>query len=97
MASLSRCYMRWFLALALREKWSVGSYGDMPLGTVRKEGSGRQVVAAVVLQPHVCFLGTQPSAEQLAAVHREAYCKAIIGNAVGIDVYCEPTHVFPVP
>ena len=89
--SLAKCYMRWFLAIAMRQKYSVEGYFDTPVARLRNSGDGRQSVSRITLRPQIRFLPPRiPSARQFAALHEEAYSNAVTGNAVTTRVECEP-------
>ena len=88
-SALSKCYMRWFLAFAVRQKFTVEGYFDKPTGTWTRDCLGRNVLLQVRLRPRVYFSGSRkPSPAQLANLRDEAYRNAILANGVRIPVHC---------
>ena len=96
-ASLSRWHMRWFLALAERQKYTVESYRDRPLGLLVTNGLRPQKLVRVTLQPRVRFLGIhQPSAAQVKAIHAAARAQCALGNGIEMEVCYPPERIEPV-
>jgi len=94
--ALARCYMRWFLAIALRQKYGIDGYFDSPMGCIESSGDGRLVVTSVTLRPQIRFSGRHmPDEWQRAELHSEAYKNAITLNAVTVSVECNPVAYGP--
>ena len=89
-ASLSSCHMLWFLYVAGRKGFVVESYEDEAVGTLGKNAEGRMGITVVTLCPRIVFQGTQPSAEELDALHHQAHEECYIANSVKSEVRVEP-------
>ena len=90
--ALAKCYMRWFLAIALRRKYCIDGYFDSPIGTIQCGGDGRLAVKSVTLRPQIRFSGPHvPDEWKLAEMHAEAYKNAITLNAITVQVHCNST------
>lgn len=86
-ASLSSCHMLSFLALASKHKHAVERYVDKAVGHLEKNEQGRLAITRVELRPRITFApGTEPSAEQLHALHEQAHHLCFIANSVRTDV-----------
>lgn len=90
-ASLSSCHMLWFLSLAAQAGLVVDDYRDTAVGVMARNAQGRLAMTVVTLRPAVRFgAGTEPTDEQLAALHHEAHEQCFIANSVRTEVRCEP-------
>jgi organic hydroperoxide reductase OsmC/OhrA len=90
-ASLSSCHMLWFLSIAAKRGFLIERYRDEATGTMAKDAAGKLAMTSVTLHPEVQFGGDRrPSAEEAAAIHREAHEQCFIANSVKTDVRCEP-------
>ncbi|MEX6503771.1 OsmC family protein [Pseudomonas zhanjiangensis] len=89
-ASLSSCHMLWFLGLAAQQGFVVERYLDRAEGLMARNAEGRLAMTEVVLRPRVSFAGTQPTREQLDALHHSAHDHCFIANSVKTAVRCEP-------
>ncbi|MGH6958362.1 MAG: OsmC family protein [Caulobacteraceae bacterium] len=90
-ASLSACHMLWFLDLAAQAGFEAQAYGDEAEGTLEKGPEGREMMTRVVLRPKATFAGArQPSAQELADLHRRAHEACFIANSVKTEVRVEP-------
>ena len=89
-ASLASCHMLTFLAVAAVKGFAVASYADDAVGTLDKNAEGRMSMVRVVLRPRVVFEGTQPTLEELNAMHERAHKGCFIANSVKTDVSVEP-------
>jgi len=87
-AALSSCHMLWFLALAKKDGFKVAAYEDSAEATLEED----RFIAAV-LRPSVQWKGQDgelPSAEQVAALHRDAHSRCFISNSVNFPVEVRP-------
>jgi len=89
-ASLSSCHMLWFLHLACRKKLVVDRYVDRASGVLDKNADGKPAMTRVMLKPTVTFGGTQPTADDVRALHELAHEKCFIANSVKTEVTVEP-------
>lgn len=90
-ASLSSCHMLGFLYFAAKRGFVVESYEDRAVGVMGRNAVGREAITRVTLRPAVVFGGaTQPTAEEIAALHHEAHEECYLANSVTSDVRCEP-------
>jgi organic hydroperoxide reductase OsmC/OhrA len=86
-ASLSSCHLLTFLALATKKRFVVDRYTDRAVGHVEKAEGGRLAVTRVELRPEIRFSGdTQPTADELAALHERAHAMCFIANSVKSEV-----------
>ena len=82
-ASISSCHMLWFLSLAAAKGFVVESYEDKAVGRLAKNEAGRMAVTRVALKPAIRFGGTtQPTAEEVRALHESAHHECFIANSV---------------
>jgi len=89
-ASIAACHMLWFLDVAARAGFVVEAYNDVAEGTLAVGKSGKQEMTRVVLRPLVSFTGErQPSAEELAELHRTAHVECFIANSVKTEIVIE--------
>ena len=90
-ASLSSCHMLWFLSIAAVRKYCVDSYVDDASGIMARNADGKMTMTVVTLKPNVVFSGdSQPTAEQIRALHHKAHDECFIANSVKTEVRCEP-------
>lgn len=90
-ASLSSCHMLTFLSLAAAKKFTVDSYVDEALGTLKRNNRGKLAMTEVLLRPTVVFSGDhRPSNEALNELHHRAHEECFIANSVLTSVRCEP-------
>jgi organic hydroperoxide reductase OsmC/OhrA len=93
-ASLSRCHMLWFLALAAKGGFVVESYVDDAVGILGKNADGKQAMTHVTLHPRVTFSGeTRPSQAQFKQLHDESHERCFIANSVKSELACEPVQL----
>ena len=86
-ASLSSCHMLWFLSLAAKKGFVVDSYEDKAVGRLERNEQGRTAMSRVVLKPEIRFGGaTQPTPEELRALHEAAHHECFIANSVKTTV-----------
>jgi organic hydroperoxide reductase OsmC/OhrA len=94
-AAIASCHLLWFLALAARSRFVVGSYRDDAVGVMTPNGAGKLWVSRVTLRPATRFAGERvPSHEQLLALHHRAHDECFIANSVKTEIVCEPTLSF---
>jgi organic hydroperoxide reductase OsmC/OhrA len=90
-ASLSSCHMLWFLSLAAEQGFRVDRYLDEAEGVMGRNEHSRMAMTLVTLRPRVDFSGaSQPTHEQLMALHHKAHEECFIANSVKTEVRCEP-------
>lgn len=90
-ASLSSCHMLWFLSIAAKRGFVVGSYRDEAVGTLAKDASGKLAMTRVTLHPEVRFDGDRrPTTGEETAMHRDAHEQCFIARSVKSDLSCEP-------
>jgi organic hydroperoxide reductase OsmC/OhrA len=90
-ASLSSCHMLWFLSIAAKCGFVVDHYRDDAAGVMGKDASGKIAVTRVTLRPAVRFAGaSQPTMEDVRAMHHTAHEECFIANSVKSEVRCEP-------
>ncbi len=90
-AALSSCHMLWFLAIAARKGFVVDDYTDDAVGVMGKGADGKMMMTTCTLRPAIRFGGdTQPSPDELDAMHHEAHEKCFIANSVKTEVRIEP-------
>lgn len=90
-ASLSSCHMLWFLSMAQQRKLVVDSYRDEAVGLLARDASGRLAMTLVTLHPDVRFASeTNPTAEDVVALHEQAHAQCFIARSVKSVVRCEP-------
>jgi organic hydroperoxide reductase OsmC/OhrA len=81
-ASLSSCHMLTFLAIAARKRLVVDAYEDHAVGHMEKNDQGRLAVTRVDLHPRVRFSGSEPTPEELHAIHEQSHKDCFIANSV---------------
>lgn len=85
-AAVSSCHMLWFLSLAAAKKLTVDSYDDQAIGMMGRIAEGRLGITKVELHPKVAFSGTQPTTEEIQALHHEAHERCFIANSIKSEV-----------
>lgn len=98
-ASLSRWHMRWFLALAQRQKYGVESYRDSPVGLLQADEKKQLKLIRITLQPQVQFrAASQPDLAQIMDIHAAARAQCALSNGVDIVLLppCERIDVVPI-
>ncbi len=86
-AALSSCHMLFFLSFAAKKKWIIESYIDNAVGTMAKNPAGKMSMTQVILNPEIQFhADTQPSHEQIAALHHQAHEACFIANSVNTQI-----------
>jgi organic hydroperoxide reductase OsmC/OhrA len=89
-ASLSSCHMLWFLSLAARKGLVVESYEDHAVGRLERNDRGKMAMSRVVLRPTIRYAGTtQPTPEDVRALHEAAHHECFIANSVTTVVTVE--------
>ena len=83
--ALSSCHMLWFLALARKRGFDVGSYEDDADGVL----DGKRFTAAT-LRPRVRWEGEPPPPEAIEELHRRSHELCFIANSVDFPVAVEP-------
>jgi organic hydroperoxide reductase OsmC/OhrA len=89
-ASIASCHMLFFLSFAAMKKLVIESYVDRAVGVLGRNEAGRQAMLRVVLHPAITFSGTQPTADELHALHERAQHECYISNSVTTAVEVEP-------
>ena len=93
LASLSSCHMLWFLSIARDRGFRVDRYVDHPEGKMARDAQRRMAMTEVTLRPRAAFSGpSQPTREQIDAMHHKAHDECFIANSVKTDVRCIPDH-----
>ncbi len=88
-ASLSSCYLLFFLALAQRRKIVVDEYCDDAVGYLDKNEHGRMAMTRVVLRPRCRYAGEAPDSALIEKLHHRAHELCFIANSVTSDVVTE--------
>jgi organic hydroperoxide reductase OsmC/OhrA len=89
-AATSSCHMLWFLSLAAEQGFVVDRYSDEAFGVMEKNADGKLAFTRVTLRPRIEFGGAkQPSAGELAALHRKAHEECFIANSLRCEVVVE--------
>jgi organic hydroperoxide reductase OsmC/OhrA len=79
--------MRWFLALAQRQKLCVESYRDSPEGVLEVKGLKQPIITKVMLHPEVRFRGPlQPDDTQVLGIHAAAHAQCKLSSGIEIVV-----------
>ena len=89
-ASLSSCHMLWFLSIVARRGLVVEHYKDDAIGVLERDDEGRWAMTRVTLRPMIHFHASEPSPEELKAMHEEAHDNCFIANSVRTAVSVEP-------
>ena len=83
--------MLWFLDIAARAGFIVGSYVDDAIGTLVKNSEGKFAMTVVTLKPHVIFSGDKrPTHDEIERMHHKAHEECFIATSVKSEVRCEP-------
>jgi organic hydroperoxide reductase OsmC/OhrA len=89
-AAISSCHMLFFLGGAASRGWLVDSYSDQAEGVMENNAAGKMAITRVTLRPRLTISGgQQPSAAQIAALHRWAHKECYIANSVTAEVVVE--------
>jgi organic hydroperoxide reductase OsmC/OhrA len=79
--------MLFFLSFAARRGFLVDRYEDAPVGVMTKNADGRLFISKVTLSPSVEFgPGTQPSEQDVAALHHQSHEECYLANSVKAQV-----------
>ena len=89
-AALSSCHMLWFLHIASTAKLVVDRYLDNAVGALEKNIEGKLAITRVTLRPAVMFSGSQPTPDEVRALHEKAHEKCFIANSVKTEIVIEP-------
>lgn len=82
-ASVSACHMLTFLAMCSRERITVDSYEDDPVGYLEVTDARKLAITRVLLRPRVGFAqGQEPDTETLDRLHHQAHDECFIANSV---------------
>jgi organic hydroperoxide reductase OsmC/OhrA len=82
-AAASSCHMLFFLSIAAQQGYVVDEYRDHAVGTLDRDGEGRQAMTSIVLRPAISFAdGRGPGAAGLSAIHRLAHDRCYIANSL---------------
>ena len=84
--ALSSCHMLFFLALARKKGFEVGSYEDDAEGVL----DGKRFTQAA-LHPTVRWAGEPPAPEAIEDLHRRSHELCFIANSVEFTVQVEPS------
>ena len=88
-AALSSCHMLWFLFLAAKRGWVVDSSEDHAVGLMDQAANGRPAITTVTLRPATRFVGNEPSASELHALHHVAHQECFLANSVHTKIVIE--------
>lgn len=88
-ASVSSCHMLWFLDLARHAGLDVASYRDPASGELGRIDEQKFAVTRIALRPDIAFVGRQPTAQELAALHRQAHERCFIANSIKAEIVIE--------
>jgi organic hydroperoxide reductase OsmC/OhrA len=88
-ASASSCHMLWFLSLAAKRGFVIDAYEDDAAGVLEADAQGRQSITRITLRPRLVFVGKEPTAEELAALHHEAHERCFIANSLKAEIRVE--------
>ena len=85
-AAASSCHMLSFLWVAARRGFQIDSYVDDAVGEMT-ETEGKQWVSKITLDPQIEWVGdTQPTGEEITAMHHEAHEVCYIANSIKSEV-----------
>ena len=91
-AALSSCHMLWFLAVAARAGFVVGSYEDTAEGHMEGDPDTGASITEVVLRPHARFAGAKaPDEAAVKRLHHEAHELCFIARSVKTRITEEGT------
>ena len=85
-AATSSCHMLFFLSLAAQRGFIVERYDDRAVGLMEKNTEGRMAMTRITLAPQISFDGTEPTAQELQALHHAAHDKCYIANSIKAEV-----------
>jgi organic hydroperoxide reductase OsmC/OhrA len=85
-ASISSCHMLTFLWLASKRGFEVKTYADRAVGAMTKNARRVPWVSRVVLDPRIEFVGTPPTAAELAALHHDSHEQCFIAASVKTEI-----------
>ncbi len=86
-ASIASCHMLTFLWVASKAGFAVARYEDAAVGTMMKNERGAAWVGRVVLAPKIVYAGErEPTAEDIAKLHRAAHEECFIANSVKTEI-----------
>jgi organic hydroperoxide reductase OsmC/OhrA len=89
-SAVSSCHMLWFLGIAAQRGHVIDSYHDQAEGVMAPNEQGRLAITRVTLRPHIVFSGsTQPTPDEIDAMHHEAHASCYIANSIRSDVVVE--------
>ncbi|MBI3286169.1 MAG: OsmC family protein [Burkholderiales bacterium] len=89
-ASLASCHMLFFLGFASKRGWIVDDYTDDAVGIMDKNAQGKLAITHITLRPRCVFSGdSQPSAEQLHALHEQAHAHCYVAHSIRAEVLIE--------
>lgn len=90
-AATSSCHMLFFLFIAAKKGFTVDFYTDHAYGVMGKNAEGKTMMSKITLRPNIEFSGNiQPSAIEIAEVHRLAHEQCFIGNSLKSEIVIEP-------
>lgn len=90
-SAISSCHMLWFLGIAAERGHVVDRYHDQAEGIMKRNAQGKVAVTHVTLRPLIVFSGTKlPTADDIAAMHREAHEACFIANSVKTEIVVAP-------
>ena len=84
--SIAQCHMLSFLHVAREDQYVVRSYRDEAIGEMTKREDGEMWISRVVLHPDIGWEGREPSAAELAVMHRRAHHMCFIANSVKTEI-----------
>jgi organic hydroperoxide reductase OsmC/OhrA len=88
--AIGACHMLWFLDLARQAGFVVMSYRDEAVGTLGRVAPGTFAMTRVLLRPRIDWEGeTQPTAAEIADLHRQAHARCFIANSVTTKIEVE--------
>ena len=84
-ASASSCHMLSFLWVAAKAGFVADSYEDNAVGEMAND-DGKHWMSKITLDPQIVWVGKEPNAEELAAMHHEAHEVCYIANSIRSEV-----------
>ncbi len=92
-ASLASCHMLWFLSIAAKHGFVADRYRDRAVGEIGRTAEGKLAMLRVTLRPDVTFAGeSQPTREEIDAMHHEAHEDCFLASSVRTEVRCEAVY-----
>jgi len=86
-ASLSSCYMLFFLSIAAKNNFVVNEYVDHASGLMEINEKGKLAMTKVVLKPRISFFGKiKPDRNKLEKMHHQSHEQCFIANSVTTEV-----------